>query len=191
MYTVLAVSLLVRCEVSPACNVLASALLCSPSPSCFQRLPRTASESCSEAAVSLCSLKRLPLLTPPDKTHGSATLNFKPCFYCLSKHCDACSLTTKHSILQPTPCCSQCEQLGHLCPAKPLRHVHSSDRQAEGKPVGAERLSEKEYSFRVCWDASVPCSSAIYPGRCSQDGSWQCMLPNTGTGRDPSAQKRS
>lgn len=139
---VLAVSLLRWCEATLACNTLASALLCSLSPSYFQHLPRTASESCSGAGVYSCSLKRLPLLTPLNKTHSSATLNFRPCFYCFSKHCDACNLTTKRSILQPTPCCSQCDWV--TCTQLSLSGVCAHQI---GRRRGTEYLSEKEYFF--------------------------------------------
>lgn len=195
---VLAVSLLRWCEATLACNTLASALLCSLSPSYFQHLPRTASESCSGAGVYSCSLKRLPLLTPLNKTHSSATLNFRPCFYCFSKHCNACNLTTKRSILQPTPCCSQCEWLGHLYPAEPLRRVRSSDRQVEGNRVfvwkGIFFLSTLgcfciTFKCYFSWEMQSGWKLAVHAAK---PGIWQpTRHDKTRAGRNPSAQRRS
>ena len=58
------------------------------------------------------------------------------------------------------------QQLDHLYPAKPLRHMQllwsrnfscSSDRHLQKKPVGVECLSEKEYSFQLL--CSVSCAA--------------------------------
>lgn len=136
-------------------------------PAVFHVCPSNALVSCSGADVSLCDLKRLPVLTPPAKTHSSAALNFRPCFYCLSKALVPAALPRSFPFCNSLLSVHSMQQLHHLNPAKPCRLMQLlwfrnfsclSDGHLQKKPMGAECLSEKEYSFQsLC---SVSCTTS-------------------------------